>query len=216
MKLDNLLKTQLKSDKINHAYLVVGKIEKDAIIKLLEVKSPDVLLIEETPIKITTIRQINHWVMLKPHSSKYKLVIIKNFDSINLEAGNTLLKILEEPPLNTIFILQAEKIEKVLPTIQSRCQIIKEKYQTSIAADDYLSIEELSKMSVRERFSYAENISISPNLMNILKNWEEELRNKLKNSQDVIGTLNDIEMARSLLSTNTSVKLLIENILLSL
>ncbi len=66
------------------------------------------------------IRHIN----LKTYESGYKVQIIWLAEYLR-EAGNTLLKIIEEPPANTIFILVVENIEQVLNTVISRTQIIK-------------------------------------------------------------------------------------------
>ncbi len=215
MKINKLIEAQAKLNKLGHAYLVIGNdIEIDKINKVLKVGNSDMLIIEEVPIKIDQIRKLNHWVSIKPYSSIYKLIVIKNFESVTTDAANTLLKMIEEPPQDTIFILKSEKIEKSILTIQSRCQIVKENFIEEEIVDDYLSVEELSKKSVQEKFSYADKIYQSPNLMMIIKLWEEELRKQLKENKNVLSVLRDLETARSLLSTNTSVKLLIENILL--
>jgi DNA polymerase-3 subunit delta' len=66
------------------------------------------------------IRHIN----LKTYESGYKIQLIWRAEFLK-EAGNTLLKVIEEPPANTIFILVVENIEQVLTTVISRTQIVK-------------------------------------------------------------------------------------------
>jgi DNA polymerase III subunit delta' len=61
---------------------------------------------------------------LKSFESEYKILIMWMPEELDKE-GNKLLKIIEEPPPNTLFILVAENEELVLPTIVSRCQLIK-------------------------------------------------------------------------------------------
>jgi DNA polymerase III subunit delta' len=61
---------------------------------------------------------------LKSFESEYKILIMWMPEELDKE-GNKLLKIIEEPPANTLFILVAENEELVLPTIVSRCQLIK-------------------------------------------------------------------------------------------
>lgn len=61
---------------------------------------------------------------LKSFESEYKVLIMWMPEELDKE-GNKLLKIIEEPPANTLFILVAENEELVLPTIVSRCQLIK-------------------------------------------------------------------------------------------
>ena len=61
---------------------------------------------------------------LKSFESEYKILIMWMPEELEKE-GNKLLKIIEEPPPNTLFILVTENEEQVLPTIVSRCQLIK-------------------------------------------------------------------------------------------
>jgi DNA polymerase-3 subunit delta' len=61
----------------------------------------------------------------KAFEAKYKVMIIWLPEKMNISAANKLLKILEEPPDKTIFILVSENAEQILPTIKSRTQIVK-------------------------------------------------------------------------------------------
>lgn len=60
-----------------------------------------------------------------PFSAPCKVAIIPEADSLNQDAQNVLLKTLEEPPANTIIILIAEKASEFLPTVLSRCRLIR-------------------------------------------------------------------------------------------
>ncbi len=62
---------------------------------------------------------------LKSFEGGHKIMIIWMADKMNTEAANKILKILEEPPAKTIFILITENEKSILPTILSRCQIIR-------------------------------------------------------------------------------------------
>ena len=66
------------------------------------------------------IRKLN----LKVYEGKYKIMIVWLPEKMNLECANKLLKMIEEPPAHTVFLLISEDLEKVIPTIQSRCQPI--------------------------------------------------------------------------------------------
>ncbi len=61
---------------------------------------------------------------LKPFEGGYQVVLIWMAEKMNTECANKLLKLLEEPPQKTIFILIAEEKESILPTILSRCQLL--------------------------------------------------------------------------------------------
>jgi DNA polymerase-3 subunit delta' len=67
------------------------------------------------------IRKIN----MKSYESEYKIMIIWMPEKMNVSAGNKLLKMIEEPPDKTIFLLVAEDSKMMLQTILSRCQLIK-------------------------------------------------------------------------------------------
>lgn len=76
------------------------------------------------PKKIISVQQIRlliQQVVQHPHLAKHKVIIIKSADKMNVNAANALLKTLEEPPSNTIFILVANQIERLPITIRSRC-----------------------------------------------------------------------------------------------
>ncbi len=91
--------------------------------KILKGIHPDVILTRPTGsfIKIDQIRALCRKLALKPYESRFRFAIIAEAGSLNPEAGNALLKMLEEPPDRTILILTAEQASDLLPTIGSRC-----------------------------------------------------------------------------------------------
>ncbi len=64
-------------------------------------------------------------VSLKAYEGGYKISIIWKPETLNMFSANALLKIIEEPPANTIFLFVANKADEVLPTILSRTQLVK-------------------------------------------------------------------------------------------
>jgi len=68
--------------------------------------------------------EILHKLSLKPYGNGYKVMIIWQPEKMNIATSNKLLKLLEEPPAQTIFILVSEHPEQLLVTIQSRVQVI--------------------------------------------------------------------------------------------
>ena len=75
-------------------------------------------------ITVNECHEVIKRITLKSYESKYKVQIIWMAEYLR-EAGNTLLKVIEEPPADTIFILVVENIEQVLNTIISRTQLVK-------------------------------------------------------------------------------------------
>lgn len=64
-------------------------------------------------------------IALKPFSGRRKIEIIDDADSLNKEGANCLLKTLEEPPPKSLLILIGTSEQRQLPTIRSRCQIVR-------------------------------------------------------------------------------------------
>ena len=76
-------------------------------------------------IAIDQIRELSEYLELSAHQEKGKrIILIEPADTLNQAASNALLKILEEPPENTLFILVTSQLQKLLPTIRSRCQLL--------------------------------------------------------------------------------------------
>lgn len=75
-------------------------------------------------IKISQIRDVQKSLNYKSFEGSRKVCIIENAESMNVEAANSLLKTLEEPPVATTLILTTSRKEKLLPTIISRCQSV--------------------------------------------------------------------------------------------
>jgi DNA polymerase-3 subunit delta' len=76
-------------------------------------------------INIEESKRLSHKLSLKAFESDYKIVILWHPEKMNDQAGNKLLKLLEEPPELTVFILVSENPELILPTIRSRCTPVK-------------------------------------------------------------------------------------------
>ena len=90
---------------------------------------PDIIrVMHEKPntIGVGDIRtQVNDDIMIRPYSSKYKIYIIADADMMSVEAQNALLKTIEEPPEYAVIMLLTENAETLLPTIRSRCVMMK-------------------------------------------------------------------------------------------
>jgi len=87
---------------------------------------PDVMVIspEKDVIKINQIRMLKKMAYLKPMIGKKRVFIVKNAEKMKNEAANSLLKVLEEPPLFSYIILLTQNPYIILPTIKSRCQML--------------------------------------------------------------------------------------------
>ena len=90
---------------------------------------PDIHIVEpkgvSSSIGIDEIREVKRKASLKPYGSGMKVFIIDRAHSLKPGAQNALLKILEEPPGRTVFMLVCRSEDLLLPTVVSRCQIVR-------------------------------------------------------------------------------------------
>lgn len=94
-------------------------------------------------LKVEQVRELQHSLSLAPYEARYRIALLLRFEEANQNAANALLKTLEEPAPQVILILTAESPESLLPTISSRCEIIRLKP---------LSIE-MTNQGLQEHFS---------------------------------------------------------------
>jgi DNA polymerase-3 subunit delta' len=94
--------------------------------KVISGSHPDIITVDPDGvfIKIDQVRDISRQLKFAPLEGGWRIIIINDAQTMNLEASNAILKILEEPPKRTIFILTASQTTDLLPTIVSRCQQI--------------------------------------------------------------------------------------------
>jgi len=144
-----LIEKDLLSGNLSHAYLLSGpnSVGKHTVLKkmagILQCENnfchtcPTCIQVERSShidtfelvddsstIGIETVR---HIVEMANHTtqSKYKIFIIQSIDRFSLAAAHSFLKVLEEPPLGTIFLLSTNRIQDILPTIISRVRLIR-------------------------------------------------------------------------------------------
>ncbi|MDB5952920.1 MAG: holB [Massilia sp.] len=73
-------------------------------------------------IKIEQIRQLADFMNISTHRQGLRVVVLYPAEALNMPASNALLKTLEEPPPGTVFLLSSNSLDRLLPTILSRCR----------------------------------------------------------------------------------------------
>ncbi|TCO78625.1 DNA polymerase III subunit delta' [Marinisporobacter balticus] len=149
----NYFKRAISNEKIAHAYIFegpsgIGKVaiatafakgiqcknyHEDACnicISCLKVNGnnhPDIKMIEPEgkSIKNKQIEEMQQDLLRKPYEGNKKIYIIKHANQMTVSAQNRLLKTLEEPPQYAVILLMSANSNSFLPTIKSRCQILK-------------------------------------------------------------------------------------------
>jgi DNA polymerase-3 subunit delta' len=106
-------------------------------------------------IPVEETRKLLGKISLKPFEAPFKVVIIWNPESLNLSSGNALLKTLEEPPSDTLFLLVCSDAQKLLTTILSRTQRI------AIQAVDEASLADFLVKETGTNLENAQNLAIS-------------------------------------------------------
>ena len=76
-------------------------------------------------IPVEWVKEVNHTIVRGALSAGKNITIIAGVDSMNKESANAMLKTLEEPPAGTLMLLLTARPQSVLPTIISRCQILR-------------------------------------------------------------------------------------------
>lgn len=138
-----------------HAYLIVGADKEGLKAKIEElVKKLKVKTLEFPLAKIEDTRSLNSFTNLAVTGPT--AIIINSIEEATPEALNAFLKNLEEPQEDLYYILTTESIHKVLPTIVSRCEIIKVKSEKLKVKNE--NIEKFIQMTTGEKLAYADQI----------------------------------------------------------
>ena len=77
-----------------------------------------------TVISIVAVKDLIASAHLRPYEGRTRVYVVQGADRMSQDAANALLKVLEEPPPDVLLLLLTDNLEGVLPTIQSRCQLI--------------------------------------------------------------------------------------------
>jgi DNA polymerase-3 subunit delta' len=76
-------------------------------------------------IRIEQIRDLSDWVTLTTHRGGPRVIVMEPVESLNAPSANALLKVLEEPPAGTRFLLVSHQLSETLPTLRSRCVLVR-------------------------------------------------------------------------------------------
>jgi len=109
-------------------------------LKMEKLQHPDLHIIEAdaSQIKIEDIRNLQREASFRPYEGAIKVFIIDDAHNLNPEAANSLLKILEEPPKDSLIILITHKPQNIFKTILSRCKVIRFSPLSVSALEDVL------------------------------------------------------------------------------
>lgn len=179
---------------------------------------PDFLLHSNTQLTIGEVRGIIAKFSLAPFVASRKIAVISSVQNMPVAAGNALLKTLEEPKGNALFILIANTRSNLMPTIVSRALEIRFVAPRHARQDGHV---EFTGRALWERLQDARrfNLQKKPELCDILDLWLLKLREKIMTSQThdvVFGVKQILEAKKLLVTSNVNPELLMEELHLNL
>lgn len=174
-----------------HAYLLVGQgiaNYQPAITTLA--KKLKAKIIELALTKIEEVRALTKFTALK--LDQPTAIVIKNIDQATEEAQNAFLKNLEEPQEYLYYILTTNRLAAVLPTIVSRCQIIK------IHNSQFTIYNENSgkflKMTIGEKLAFCDKIKDRGEARQFVNDLINILHQQLLSQKDLLKTARNLEI----------------------
>jgi DNA polymerase-3 subunit delta' len=97
--------------------------------RIKTMKFPDLSIIQAEQVGgtlvVDQVRELQRTLSLSPYEARYRVAILQRFEEAHLSAANALLKTLEEPSPQVVIVLTAESAEGLLPTIVSRCEVLR-------------------------------------------------------------------------------------------
>ena len=134
---------------------------------------------KKSQISVAQIRALNDYLNLSTHqTNSRRIVIISPAETLNNASANALLKTLEEPPVNTLFLLVSSQSHRLLPTIISRCQALDMALPSRDFAFQWLNEQAVDNAQAYLDYAggapllalqFAKEGEITSNLINILK-----------------------------------------------
>ncbi|HHT62921.1 MAG: ATP-binding protein [Bacillota bacterium] len=154
---------------------------------------PDVIITdpEGTSFKIEQGRELQKKLSYKHYEAKYKVLILRGADLMTVAAANSMLKILEEPPEQTMFILTGENGDNILPTVLSRCQVIKFGPEEGEAVEG-------SEVEIEQAIDLVQNLPQGDycELLKISESWEKNRENVKKFLEAILIWFRDVAVAK--------------------
>ena len=142
-------------------------------------------------LKVEQVRELQRSLALTPYAARYRVAILLRFEEANPNAANALLKTLEEPAPQVVLILTAESAEALLPTIVSRCEILRlrpspvDVVSQGLQARWGLTPEQANLLAHLSggRVGFALRLSEAPDLLKQREAWLDDHRRLLAGSR---------------------------------
>lgn len=137
-------------------------------------------------LKVEQIREVQRSLSLLPYEARYRVALLLRFHEANPSAQNALLKTLEEAPQRVVLLLTAESTESLLPTIVSRCEVLRLRPMPLARLEAALAQHELPPEDAKllahlagGRLGYALRLKEEPALLELRRAFLDDLQNML-------------------------------------
>lgn len=185
--------------------------------------NPNLIQLNEdgTGIKIDDVRNLQSLLSYSAANDQKRIVLLHGFESTKPVAQNALLKLLEEPPENTQFILITKNLESILPTVKSRCFVVFENTSSSPQSQTeeplpFTPEEILQKVkasSVGELLAFSDQFGERPEAILVLESLAHHLHQLLqdKPTRETATHLTAVQTAIRDLQGNINQKLTLDH-----
>jgi DNA polymerase III delta prime subunit len=200
---------------------------------------PDLLSIEPDPsVRIRHVREAQRFLSRKPYQAEIKAVVVGEAEKMTIPAQNAFLKTLEEPPADSLIFLCSPNEELLLPTIVSRCEVVRLNQSSQLINDQKLLTSHFSLLKTLVHAQAGERLKLiepyEKTREEAIKFCEEMIRvlrsNLINKVQPILrlrsgqATYNlqlttiipSFQQAFNLLQANINVKLVMDNLIINL
>ena len=194
------------NEQIHHAFIISGSkgIGKSLLIESLAEKilnnkislenNPDFhnlkILAEKKLIGINQIQELRNKLYESSFLGKNKVAVINEIEKISIDGLNAILKILEEPPKNTYFLLSTNFLNQIPLTIQSRCfdlRISSPEIEQSLEwLSDYQAKDALKALEITNNLPIKAKHFLDNNLLDARDNFVKDVSGIIKEGKDII------------------------------
>ncbi len=190
-----------------HAYLLYSPQNNTNLDKKIEeISKQEGASLFEYPLKsIEDAKEIKK--ITKTSTRKKRIILLRNIEKSSLESLNALLKTIEEPPPNTIFLLTTNNLNAVLPTIKSRCRLINIQHKPVISKEKEKEIENFINSKIGKRLLIVNNINKREEALEFLENLIIYINTKKGSQSKLSKFLETVQNAYTAIKANGNIKL---------
>lgn len=195
---------------------------------LYDPEHPDIHSINnhlQAAITIEMIKTLKKRLIFKPYVLSIQIGVIFHAHNLTTEAQNSLLKVLEDPPNNTFFILITDQYKKLLETILSRAQLVHRfQFNNQTAVRPKSEFDETSILAAFEKISAISDIKDQQEkkayshliLDSLVEKYHKKWLTSHGHDKVVLAQLNEIQKTRDAIEANVNIRLCLESLIMQL